>query len=66
MRGFQYAIARLRERPELPETWVYKPGPLLEDAAIVPDLVGVYRRGMAEVAEVLGDVEARPLDGRDG
>tara|TARA_R100001086_G_scaffold233276_3_gene154879 strand:- start:924 stop:2309 length:1386 start_codon:yes stop_codon:yes gene_type:complete len=66
VRGFQYAIARLRERPELAETWVYKPGPLLEDAAIVPDLVGVYRRGMAEVAEVLGDVEARPLDGRDG
>ena len=66
MRGFQYAIARLRERPELPETWVYKPGPLLEDPDIVPDLVGVYRRGMAEVAEVLEDVEARPLDGRDG
>lgn len=66
VRGFQYAISRLRERPKLAESWIYKPGPLLEDAAIVPDLVGVYRRGMAEVAEVLDGVTARPLDDRDG
>lgn len=66
VRGFQYAIARLRDRPELAQTWIYKPGPLWEDTAIVPDLVEVYRRGMAEIATVLEGVTARPLDGRNG
>jgi len=62
VRGFQYAVARLKERPGLAKMWIYKPGPLREDAAIVPDLVGVYERGMAEVATVLEGVVAKPVD----
>ncbi|WP_316355215.1 Qat anti-phage system QueC-like protein QatC [Devosia sp.] len=56
VRGFQMALHRLAMRPSLARSLVYKPGPLREDVAIVPDLVDVYARGMAEVGAVLQNV----------
>lgn len=61
VRGFQYAIAKLNERPELAATLVYKPGPLKEDAAIVPELARVYAQGMKEVEAALEGVVTKPI-----
>lgn len=61
VRGFQYAIAKLNEHPELAATLVYKPGPLKEDAAIVPDLARVYAQGMKEVEAVIEGVVTKPI-----
>lgn len=64
IRSFQYALARLKANPELAKSWIYKPGPLREDALIVPDLVGVYERGMAEVRQVVDNVITFSSDGQ--
>ena len=64
IRGFQFTISRLAENPELAKLWIYKPGPLAEDAAKVSELVRVYEDGMAEVAELLKGVRAAPMDQR--
>ncbi|MFG1393464.1 Qat anti-phage system QueC-like protein QatC [Xanthobacter agilis] len=61
VRGFQYAIAKLNEHPELAATLIYKPGPLKEDAAIVPELARVYSQGMKEVETVLEGVVSKPI-----
>jgi hypothetical protein len=60
IRGFQVALSRLRDNPELARSLVYKPGPLREDAAIIPQLADVYVRGMAEVNAVLQNVVTIP------
>jgi hypothetical protein len=57
VRAFQYAVARLAERPDLARVLVHKPGPLLEDIAHLEGLAGVYSRGITEVGELLRDVE---------
>jgi hypothetical protein len=60
IRGFQLAQHRLDERPDLARNLIYKPGPLYEDADIVPDLVDVYVNGMAEVDALLQNVVTIP------
>ena len=61
-RGFEYALERLRREPDLARSWVYRTGPLKEDEAMVPDLVSVYERGMAEVAGIVGQAETFSSD----
>ncbi|MBA4788395.1 MAG: hypothetical protein H2042_01730 [Rhizobiales bacterium] len=56
VRGVQFALARLRSKPEIAKVLVYVPGRLVEDVDIVPELVSVYERGMAEVAPVVDGV----------
>ena len=56
VRAFQYAIDRLRTRPDLASILIHKPGPLREDIANLEDLARVYREGMAEVDELLQGV----------
>ena len=53
VRGFQYALARLRERPELASALIRKPGPLSEDIEKIEDYVRMYRQGMEEVGMLL-------------
>jgi hypothetical protein len=60
IRGFQLALSRLADRPDLAKSSVYKTGPLREDAAIVPDLVSVFERGMGEVNALLQNVVTAP------
>lgn len=57
VRAFQYAVSRLAGRPELARVLIHKPGPLLEDIAHFDGLAEVYSRGIAEVGELLRDVE---------
>jgi hypothetical protein len=49
----QYALDRLDANPKLAEIWIHKPGPLMDDVDKLADLAGVYRRGMAEVQNVV-------------
>ncbi|ASY58284.1 Qat anti-phage system QueC-like protein QatC [Sinorhizobium sp. CCBAU 05631] len=57
VRGFEYAIARLKQKPSRARTFVFKTGPLAEDLDRIGELEGVYRRGMEEVAFFLQGVE---------
>ncbi|MDG5485483.1 Qat anti-phage system QueC-like protein QatC [Mycolicibacterium gadium] len=62
IRSFQFAIDRIRARPELASVLIYKPGPLSdvspENLNVLADL---YRRGLTEVGDLLEDVRTRPV-----
>jgi hypothetical protein len=60
IRSFEFAIARLRARPELAKLLIHKPGPLTDEASRLDNLAGVYQRGMEEVAALLASIRARP------
>lgn len=60
IRSFQLAIARLTADPSLAELLIHKSGPLSDETERLGSLADVYRRGMAEVANLLNHVEARP------
>lgn len=60
VRSFQYAIERLRGKPQVANLLIHKPGPLAGEAAYLDELADVYRRGLAEVARLIDGVEARP------
>ena len=57
VRGFQYAVDRLAQAPNLARLLIYKPGPLKEDVGNLDQLAGVYERGMMEVGRLLQDVK---------
>jgi hypothetical protein len=60
IRSFQYAIARLKARPELAHLLIHKPGPLYDHPERADALAEVYRRGLEEVGSLLQGVIARP------
>ena len=60
VRSFQYAIERLRGRPQLANLLIHKPGSLADEAAHLDQLADVYRRGLDEVARLIDGVETRP------
>lgn len=60
VRSFQYAIERLKGRPQLANLLIHKPGSLADEAAHLDELADVYRRGLDEVARLIDGVEARP------
>jgi hypothetical protein len=60
VRSFQYAIERLRSRPQLANLLIHKPGSLADEAAHLDELADVYRRGLGEVARLIDRVETRP------
>lgn len=60
VRSFQYAIERLRGKPELSKLLIHKPGSLADEAARLDQLADVYQRGLEEVARLIDGVEARP------
>jgi hypothetical protein len=60
-RSFQFAIERLRVRPQLAELLIHKPGPLTDESpARKTPLAAVYRRGLGELADLLTDVQTAP------
>jgi hypothetical protein len=60
VRSFQFAIDRLRSRPDLAKLLIHKPGPLSDEPERLDDLASVYRRGMDEVAALLVSVQTQP------
>jgi hypothetical protein len=61
VRSFQFAIERLRQRPEIAGLLIHKPGPLYDESvARQADLADVYQRGLEELWTVLAGVRAEP------
>jgi hypothetical protein len=60
IRSFQYAIDRLKARPELAKMLIHKPGPLFDDPGRLDALADVYQRGLTEVGVLLKGVKAGP------
>lgn len=61
VRSFQYAIERLRNRPNLAKLFIHKPGPLIDEPAEnIELLASVYQRGMEEVGALLANATTRP------
>jgi hypothetical protein len=61
VRSFQFAIERIRQKPELAPLFIHKPGPLSDESpARQTALAEVYRRGLAELGELLADVSTAP------
>jgi len=61
VRSFQFAIERIRRKPELASLFIHKPGPLSDESpARQTALADVYRRGLAELAVLLADVSTAP------
>jgi len=61
VRSFQYAIERIRRKPQLASLLIHKPGPLSdESSARQLALAEVYKRGLAELAELLTGVCTTP------
>jgi len=60
VRSFQFAIERLRARPQLARLLIHKPGSLADEPTNLGELASVYSRGLEEVAQILGGVVTRP------
>ena len=61
IRAFQVALARLALQPGRARLDIHIPGPLPRGPGDLDGYERVYREGMQEVANLLEDVEARPL-----
>lgn len=61
VRSFQYALERLRQKPQLAAYLIHKPGPLSDESpARQAELAGVYQRGLEEVGRLLAGVRTEP------
>ena len=60
IRSFQVAIERLRAAPQLAKVLIHKPGSLADESLRLDQLASVYRRGLAEVAQLIEGVETKP------
>lgn len=60
VRSFQYAIERLRGRPQLANLLIHKPGSLADEVTRLDQLADVYRRGLDEVASLIDGVVTGP------
>lgn len=60
VRSFQYAIERLKGKPQLASLLIHKPGSLADEAIHLDALADVYRRGLGEVARLIDRVETKP------
>lgn len=61
VRSFQLMIAKLGANPAAAKVLVHVPGPLSDAPQEIPQFVGVFERGMAEVAQLLRSVTAGPI-----
>lgn len=60
VRSFQYAIGRLKDKPQLANLLIHKPGSLADEAAHLDELADVYRRGLGEVGRFISGVKTNP------
>jgi hypothetical protein len=61
VRSFQFAIERLRGRPDLARLLIHKPGSLADEIDHLDQLADVYRRGLNEVAQLINGVTTKPI-----
>jgi len=61
VRSFQFAIERLRGRPDLARLLIHKPGSLADEIDRLDQLADVYRRGLNEVAQLINGVTTKPI-----
>lgn len=61
VRSFQFAIERLRGRPDLAKLLIHKPGSLADEIPRLDQLADVYRRGLNEVAQLIDGVTTKPI-----
>lgn len=61
VRSFQFAIERLRGRPDLARLLIHKPGSLADEIPRLDQLADVYRRGLNEVAQLIDGVTTKPI-----
>lgn len=61
VRSFQFAIERLRGRPDLARFLIHKPGSLADEVHRLDQLADVYRRGLNEVAQLIDGVTTKPI-----
>lgn len=61
VRSFQYAIERLRKKPQLANLLIHKPGSLADEVQHFEQFADVYRRGLEEVAHLIDGVKTAPL-----
>jgi len=61
VRSFQFAIERLRVRPDLARLLIHKPGSLADEIPRLDQLADVYRRGLNEVAQLIDGVITKPI-----
>jgi hypothetical protein len=61
IRSFQFAIEKLRKKPQLAALLIHKPGPLFDESPVrQAALAQVYRRGLDEIDALLADVQTTP------
>lgn len=60
VRSFQYAIERVKKKPELANLLIHKPGSLADEINHLDRLADVYRRGLDEVSRLIVGVQTRP------
>lgn len=61
VRSFQLLMSKLRHNPAAAKAFAHIPGPLNDAPGEEPAYVDVFRRGVAEVGQLLGSVRARPF-----
>jgi 7-cyano-7-deazaguanine synthase in queuosine biosynthesis len=61
IRSFQFAISRLRNKPERSRFDIHRPGPLADHPGDLQAYADVYVAGLEEVARLLDGVRAEPL-----
>jgi hypothetical protein len=62
IRSLQSAIQRIQQKPELAALYIHKPGPLSDESpARQTALADVYRRGLAEIDQLLAGVRTTPI-----
>lgn len=60
VRSFQYAIERIKNKPQLAAILIHKPGSLADESENLDKWADVYRRGLNEVANLINGVKTRP------
>lgn len=60
IRSFQYAFERLKKQPQLANLLIHKPGSLADETEHLDQLADVYRRGLAEVGQLITGVQTKP------
>lgn len=60
VRSFQYAIERLKGKPQLADLLIHKPGSLADEVVHLDELADVYRRGLPHFRRLIARSHLQP------